>query len=594
MLRFARISMFAVVAFAGFVTAQPARSELVLNEVLYDPAGADEGQEFVELWNPDSTAASLDGVSIEAGDGARPDTWTSVWRAPAGLVVAPASAFLVAGNALTGSLQNGPDAVRLVRGTTVLDLLGYGDLGSPLSYEGAPATDVPSGASLARVADGVDTNVNRDDWAPESEPSPGVANHPGTRLRIARTGVRASPEVAWPGEPIEIAAWIRNTGRSAIDRSRWKLVAEEKMVAGAAARAAADAADTSGAWLPAGMVAGVAVAPSESVRCAVTIVAPGAGLWRVRVRIEAVSASGTDASGGATDRGDLSDTSVVAIRSLAGPAVLSEIAFHDAGAGEWIEVWFRESVLDIGGLEIADAVSTPRLIDRGSVPRRAAAGSYLVIAQDPARVRARFGLADTVVLGVTGGWPTLNDEGPSGEPADRVRLLLGGAPSDAAPYWGETSERGGSLERLSSDLPSAAAGTWLETIDRSGGTPGRANSMHAPGAVVAARGPLLVAGARVLRRGSADSPPIVFRATPETKGRRLTVRVQDLLGRPIRTLVEGQRFVAPGAFLWDGKDDHGAPVPPGLYVVRAEALAEEGAPARSSALPLAVAAGGAR
>jgi len=587
MLRSVRVRLFTLfVLVALVVVARPARSYLVLNEVLYDPAGPDEGQEFVELWNPDSTVASLDGVSIEAGDGARPDAWTVVWRAPAGLHVAPASAYLVGGGALTGALQNGPDAVRLVRGTTVLDLLGYGDLTSPLLYEGAPAPDPASGSSLARVADGVDTNVNRDDWAAESEPTPGVSNHPATRLRIARPGVRASPEVAWPGEPIEISAWIRNTGRSAVDGSRWRFVAEQ-------------GADGSvPAWVAAGAIAGAVVAPSESVRCALTITAPGAGLWRVRARIEgAGSSAGSGAGGdvgGSGDVGGLADTASVAIRSVAGPAVLDEIAFRDTGAGEWVEVWVRDSIPDIGALAIADAVSTPRDVDRGSVPRGMEAGTYLVLAQDPARVRAHFGLADTIVFGVTGGWPSLNDEGAAGQPADHVRLLLDGAPSDAAPYWSDASERGGSLERLSPDLPSAAAGTWLETIDRSGGTPGRANSMHAPGAGVSARGPLLVAGARVLRRDGGESPPLVFRATAEAKGRRLTVRVQDLLGRPVRTLVDGQRFLAEGAFLWDGKDDHGAPVPPGLYVIRAEALAEEGTPARSSALPLAVAAGSAR
>src|SRR5262249_54272944 len=154
---------------------------------------------------------------------------------------------------------------------------------------------------------------------------------------------------------------------------------------------------------------------------------------------------------------------------------------------------------------------------------------------DPARVRAAFGLADTLVFGVKGGWPSLNDEAAAGEPADRVRLLLDGAPSDAAPYWSDASERGGSLERLSPDLPSASPGTWLETIDRSGGTPGRANSMRAPGAGVTTRGPLLVAGARVLHRLDGEWLPVVFRATAEARGRRLIVRVQDLLGRPVRT-----------------------------------------------------------
>src|SRR5262249_47024503 len=118
MLRSKYVRLFALYAVAALGAARPAHSGLVLNEVLYDPAGADEGQEFVELWNPDSTTASLDGVSIEAGDGARPDVWSVVWRAPPGIHVAPGGAFLVAGGALTGALQNGPDAVRLVRGTT--------------------------------------------------------------------------------------------------------------------------------------------------------------------------------------------------------------------------------------------------------------------------------------------------------------------------------------------------------------------------------------------------------------------------------------------------------------------------------------------
>jgi flagellar hook assembly protein FlgD len=68
------------------------------------------------------------------------------------------------------------------------------------------------------------------------------------------------------------------------------------------------------------------------------------------------------------------------------------------------------------------------------------------------------------------------------------------------------------------------------------------------------------------------------------------VRVHDLLGRPLRTLVEGQRFASEGAFVWDGRDDRGDAVPPGLYVVRAEALPEDGAGARASSLPMAVAA----
>ena len=50
-----------------------ARSALVLNEVLYDPDGPDAGREFVEIMNTGPFAAVLDGLSIEAGNGSRPN-----------------------------------------------------------------------------------------------------------------------------------------------------------------------------------------------------------------------------------------------------------------------------------------------------------------------------------------------------------------------------------------------------------------------------------------------------------------------------------------------------------------------------------------
>ena len=64
--------------------------------------------------------------------------------------------------------------------------------------------------------------------------------------------------------------------------------------------------------------------------------------------------------------------------------------------------------------------------------------------------------------------------------------------------------------------------------------------------------------------------------------------VHDLLGRVRRRLVEGQRIFSDAAFVWDGTDDEGAPVPAGIYVVRGETLAEGGAPATSGSLALTV------
>jgi flagellar hook capping protein FlgD len=569
-IRHARRATLLFLACIGLLWPLVARGELLLNEILYDPLGADEGLEFVEIWNPDSTAAPLDGVAVEAGDGARPGTWTVVWRGTAGSVAAPGGPFLVDGGALLDALQNGPDAVRLVRNGVVLDLLGYGDLESASLYEGAPAPDAGSGQSLARIRDGVDTGSNRDDWAVDGEPTPGAPNHPDVRLRISRSGVAVVPEVSWPGESVEVRAWVRNSGRVPIGAGRWMAVAELRD----------DAAD---AWAPAASASGGSVLPAESVSVALFFPAPAPGPHAVRLLLRDSSSS---AESGATA---IADTASAFLRVIAGPLVVNELAFRDAGAGEWIEIWLREPVDDIGAFSIEDAASTPRPIDRGVSPRSMAKGSLLVVAKDPALVRAAFALPESAVVGVIGGWPSLNDTGSAGSPADRVRILeLGGAPCDAVPYRAEAIARGGSLERLSPDLPSAAAGTWAESVDPRRGTPGRENSMKAPGAMTAARGPLLVAGARVLRRRAGEAVPVVLRATAAARGRRLTVRVHDLLGRTLRTLVEGQRFVGDGAFLWDGRDDHGAAVPAGLYVIRAEALPEDGEAARASSVPMAV------
>ncbi len=538
----------------------PAKAGLVLNEILYDPAGADEGQEFVEIWNPDSVALPLAGVEVEAGDGARPDAWVVVWRGEAGDSAPARGAYLIRGVNLLGAIQNGPDAVRLTRAGATLDLVGYGDLEDPVLFEGESAVDAASGQSLARVQDGVDTNANRADWAAEPEPTPGSANHPDLRLRFSRAGASVMPEVAWPGDLMQWRARVRNSGRLAVDAGRWAIEVDRGDSVGG------------GAWSLIGSARGVAIAPGESALVAMQFRAPSAGPSAIRSRLVG-----------------LADTTLAVIRVLAGPAVVNEIAFRDAGAGEWVELWFREAIADAGEILIADGTAAPVPLDRGPQPLPVRAHALLVVAQDPALVRARFGLPDSVVLGVAGGWPSLNDAGSDEGPADRVRVLDShGFPSDAAPYYPRASARNGSLERLSVDLPTAAAGSWAETIDAMKGTPGMPNSMRAPGAGAGGQGRLLVASAPVLRRRGGELLPLVLRATGHALGRRLTVRVHDLLGRSLRTLVEGQRFFAEGAFLWDGRDGRGAPVRSGLYVVRAEALPEEGLPARSSSLPIAV------
>ncbi len=551
----------------------PARAsaDLLLNEVLYDPDGPDDGFEFVELWNPDSAAVSLEGIAVEAGDGARPGSWTPVYVGAFGDSAPPAGAFLIPGSVLRAPIQNGPDALRLTRAGAVLDLVGYGALTATELYRGAPAEDAPSGQSLARVRDGGDTGSNAADWAAEPEPTPGRANHPDVRLSIARGTARMDPEVPWPGDAAILRLGVRNRGRLGIDAARWRVEASIRRDAGW---------DTAWSATPAGVAPGVAIAPGDSagIRCA--LLTPAAGRFDLRAVLR-------DLGGGAAA---IADTLVIRSRSTAAPLVVNEIAFRDRGAGEWVELIAREDVPDVGSFALSDAGGHGYRIDRGVAPRAARAGEILVLAESPALLRAAYALPESLVLGCAGGWPALNDTDGDEGVADRVRVIdPDGILSDAAPYRAEYAEREGSLERLDVALPSASPRSWSECIDPRAGTPGTPNSMHAPLPGGGPESRLLFASPRVLRRRpGAPVAPVVLGFGEVARGARVRVLVHDLLGRVRRHLVEGQRILGEAAFVWDGRDDAGAPVPAGAYVARAETIPDGPEPARSGNLALTV------
>ena len=528
------------------LAAAEGHAGLILNEILYDPDGPDEGLEFVELWNSDSLSVSLDGVMLESGDGSRPGAWATLWAGGPSDVAPPRAPFLIPAAALRAAIQNGPDAVRLTRGGEVLDLVGYGDLPVPEQFEGSPAGDAPSGQSLARVRDGADTNVNSVDWAPEPEPTPGRANHPDVRIVFARGSGRLDPEVPWPGELVSLSVEVKNRGRVPVVADRWRLEV------------------TAAASHP-----GVTLEPGESASVGCTFSAPEKGRFDVRLILRDLIGS------------EIGDTAVIHARAGAGPLLIHEIAFHDRGAGEWVELIADERVLDLGAFAISDGTGRPYGIDGGPSPRGAEPGEIVVIAESPAALRAAYVLPESLVLGCRGGWPALNDSD-----GDRVRVLdPDGILSDAVAYRGESVERDGSLERLGDGLPSSSPGSWSECIDPSGGTPGRANSMRAPGADESDRGLLRSSAPIVRRRPGMPVAPVVLSLRGPA---RVRVLVHDLLGRARRHLVDGQRVLAEAAFVWDGRDDDGAPVPAGAYVARAETIPDRGEPSRSGNIALTV------
>ncbi len=152
---------------------------VLINEVLYDAAGADRAGVFIELWGPPGTALAglqVQGINGNGGavvdeialDGAIADDGFYLLAHPE---AAPELQALADQVDVDVDLQNGPDSVRLVRGEEVIDALGYGEFGDDIfAGEGRPAPDV-SERSLSRDAAHSDSDDNLADFRP-SEPSP--------------------------------------------------------------------------------------------------------------------------------------------------------------------------------------------------------------------------------------------------------------------------------------------------------------------------------------------------------------------------------------------------------------------------------------
>ena len=176
--------LFAILAFCSLISAR-----VVINEVCYDPAGADLGKEWIELYNDSDNSVDLSGCKIYSG-GTR---FSKDFEFPY-YMLRPQRYLLIGGSEVANAhfvhnfrFQNGgssSDGICFVNADssytdTVIydspnDNLLFDDHGFPAS---SCAEDAPEGSSLARVCDGWDTEQSGEDFVVEASPTPGAPNH---------------------------------------------------------------------------------------------------------------------------------------------------------------------------------------------------------------------------------------------------------------------------------------------------------------------------------------------------------------------------------------------------------------------------------
>ena len=510
-------------------------SSLVINEVCYDPPGADGGAEFVEIFNPAAETVPLHGARLEFANGAGEVRWLVRWQAAPADSLASGGCWLVVDEDWQGApaqvvvslqLQNGPDAIRLVRPDGTCDVVGWGDLDAPELYEGAPAVDV-SGLALARRPDGHDTDHNHVDLQP-ADPTPGALNWPEFAPRLVAWSWQP-PVLEAPNLPLLARLEIRNEGRADLLGLGLRLAVGQ-------------------AWSEVSLPA---TAPDSSVHLTLQLSpeqsgAVGASAWFWSpVAAESVG----------FDLG----------RVQIGPAdlQLAEVMAAPAVGGEWCEIVNTSSVpRSLANLQLRDEDGAWR----GLPDLTLAPGDCVLLAQDGQALAdwldelARSGVAlpcepDAPVD--LPGWPSLNNTAPgSRDFADR--LYLGAADGTVLDYvtLGLGSGRapaGRSLERQRDRR-------WRPATAPAGGTPGCLPPVPvavAPGEVRLAPNPFT--------RDAGDGAVHVHLLVPlDAVG--YEVRLYDLWGRLVRDL--GGDDLGPGGrdVVWDGCDEGGEALPAGGYV----------------------------
>lgn len=536
-------------AVACLLAAMRAESQVVINELLPDPAGADAGCEFVELLNTGAGPVALEGLRLEFANGAEGPVWQVRWTGAGDQVLAPGARFLVVDRGWSGAaaadaevalaLQNGPDAIRIVRGDQVLDLVGYGALADTLLMEARPVP-VATGRSLARRPDGHDTGDNRADFV-SAEPSPGAPNF-ASRALVALETVVEPPSLAGAGSAVTISARLRNDGVQDLPTVRVRLACGP---------------DTVGALLDA--------AASGQERLLEWQVRPQLeGQWPLRLRAELA---------------DPAETLEVDLGRLqVGPAALrlaEVLGAPRSGQGEWVELEALGAASAAPGAyrlrdEDGDWVELPPLVHSG--------GGRVVVAEDSLALAGwlaanRDGPPDAAGCGAPvrqlSPWPALNNSPPEARTrADRVLLAdsLGTILDHVDLGADGQSLRGDrSLERTATGTGGPAAGQWAESLAAAGSTPGCPNSVDPPPGGAAAAPGALTAEPAVLARDLGQAAVHLRFEVPATAA-GWDLGVYDLDGRIVRDLGGDGLGAGPRALFWDLRDDRGRPVAAGGYV----------------------------
>ncbi len=528
------------VLYVEIAQAQP--GEVVMNELMADPdpvVGLPNA-EYVELFNTTTDRYfNLQGWKIFAGTSY--GTLPSVQLPPGGYVIlsGTSSAPLFAGYGISvgvpsfPTLVNGGDAMVLVNSTgTTIDAVTY----SSSWYNDAAKAN--GGWSLERK-DPFTPCSGANNWTASSAALGGT---PGTQNSVFAQLV--------DGVPPQLSQVF------VVDAQTIELLFNEGMD-------------------QASLLAGTYLIDPPLGIDNVTVPAPD----RVRLALSAPLVEGAlhtiTVSGVSDCPGNAIGTANTAIFALpqaisAGDVVINEVLYDPRGTGsDFIELYNRsQKVVSLAGLKLGNINADQRVITTNAwllLP-----GQYVAIASDPANVLANYplGHADRMLQMAL---PTFNNGsgqvfflGAAGDTLDLLNY------SDAMHFALLKSVDGVSLERVDPDRPASDNSNWQSASAAVNfATPGYENSQYAP--APEARGEITIDPAIFSPDNDGHQDVLTIAYKFDEPGFVGNMKVFDIAGREVRTLMNNELLGTSGAISWDGMMETNELARIGPYIIYMEA-----------------------
>jgi len=505
---------------------------VVINEIMYDPVGTDTGYEWIELYNNGETDIDLEGSKLQMAG----STFSTVFTFPH--YILRAGRFVLIGEQnITQAvfitplvMQNGGDATDGVRfisadnsytDTVLYDSPNNNNLTDDSGNVGTSfAPDVAPGFSLARIADGRDTDNCEADFIAEANPTPGLPNRFPIDYALSGT------EVLFTEGMFHLHTNIENRSPADCDTLTINLIVS-----------------LNGEQLHAFNIQPV---PAEEAVYFSTPLSIDNSCLGV-LRVDLVLHNDIDLSNNfwTMQWGDPELSSVCINEILYDPA---------AGNQEWIELYVPPFCSGLSGLTIIDAANNSVQISLPSL-----CPEYLVVCRDQASLLLRYpDCPPSNVLQVSF-LPILNNDGDIILLKDSYGVVI-----DSMSYIGISNKKDVSLERYVN--PDSTV-TWHYCYSEVGGTPGQANSAPPP--------PSELDPGSVKIVGSPFNPMLGESMRLQYNfvdvANAINCHVYDLNGIKRHTIASGLSVGTTGELIWNGKDNHGKPLPRGIYVLLVEA-----------------------